>query len=156
MPSKYSQAQQVAAFWSKVKIGEPDECWPWKGRKRKSYGYIRWEGRQTGAHRVALFLSGTYLPEGMNVLHACDNPPCCNPKHLFVGNQKQNVADRVAKMRSAKGEQLCSKLKETDVLDLRADRKAGATYKELASRYGIHWQTAYKIVAGTKWKHLPL
>lgn len=86
-------------FWLKVQMGSPDECWPWRGFcNRGGYGQFGEDGKLTTAHRVAWRLTfgdpGKYF-----VLHTCDNPPCVNPFHLFLGNQKTNMEDMVAKGR---------------------------------------------------------
>jgi hypothetical protein len=96
----YTPAQRVAAFWAKVKVGDPDECWEWQGAKQYSgYGRFQWHNGVDGTHRIAFFLSGELLPEGMQVLHTCDNRSCCNPKHLFAGTAKQNTIDCLSKGR---------------------------------------------------------
>lgn len=86
-------------FWSLVQIGAPDECWPFIGHIDRD-GYGKYHGH--GAHREAFRLANGRTPE-MSVLHSCDNPPCCNPTHLYEGTQQQNIADRVARRRSAAG-----------------------------------------------------
>lgn len=89
-------------FWKKVKKGGPDDCWIWTGCVNGGgYGQISAGGprRMIPAHRVALLLDGTDVPLGKYVLHKCDNPPCVNPRHLFVGTNSDNMKDMVAKGR---------------------------------------------------------
>jgi hypothetical protein len=75
-----------AWFWSRVKIGTRDDCWLWTGTMSTAgYGRLRNNGPRIYAHRVAYMLSIGEIPDGLLVLHACDNPPCCNPDHLNVG-----------------------------------------------------------------------
>jgi hypothetical protein len=159
MPTTYTEAQRIAAFWARVQIAGPDECWLWNGgRSDKGYGQVKWAGRkQEGSHRVAFFLSGGYLPEGLSVCHTCDNPPCCNPTHLFAGTQQINVADCVGKGRNARGEKARhSKLKESEILAMRKAHRKGAKYAELAKQYGVSRATARQAIIGGTWKHLPL
>lgn len=89
-------------FWSKVAIGSPGECWEWKAARLKSggYGAFMIDGVTHRANRVAWELSnGQRLPTGMFACHRCDNPPCCNPLHLFAGTPKDNTDDKDRKQR---------------------------------------------------------
>lgn len=97
-------------FWSKVdKSGGPDACWPWMGALHTDdfpYGRFRAntsndsDGRTVYAHRFAVEMTRGAIPEGMFACHHCDNPPCCNPSHLFIGTPDDNVQDMVRKGRS--------------------------------------------------------
>lgn len=98
-------------FWSKVDCsGGVDACWPWMAFCNpvpgQNYGLTRVPGRRTrGAHRVAYALAHAEgIPVGLYVCHHCDNPPCCNPRHLFVGTHQDNVDDKVSKGRQSRGE----------------------------------------------------
>lgn len=87
-------------LWEKIdKSDGPDACWPWtggtSGRRKCKYGSI--DGKH--AHRVVWELINGPIPDELGCLHTCDNPLCCNPKHLFLGTQADNVADMVAKGR---------------------------------------------------------
>lgn len=101
--------KRVEAFWSYVAISGSDECWLWKGAHRDS-GYGQFALFDHGnvpasAHRIAYGLANTGIPKGMHVLHRCDNPPCCNPAHLFAGTQKDNMADKKQKGRDPRTQQ---------------------------------------------------
>jgi hypothetical protein len=84
-------------FWAKVRIGGPDECWPWMGATDKKGGYGIMSSHHgkppLKAHRVSFEISNGGIPDGCKVLHGCDNPPCVNPRHLEAGSQKKNVKD---------------------------------------------------------------
>jgi hypothetical protein len=89
-------------FWSKVKRGAPNECWPWQeGRNEQGYGRFKIGRLNHGAHRVAYLLTTGADPGKEDVLHSCDNPPCCNPAHLSLGDDKRNAAERDARGRAA-------------------------------------------------------
>ena len=78
------------------------DCWVFTGQPNEDgYGHVRHDGRMVGAHRVAWEkATGTWPPSDMDVCHTCDNPPCCNPAHLFLGSHADNNADRHAKGRT--------------------------------------------------------
>lgn len=89
-------------FWSKVAVGGPHDCWPARGGSVGHQGHrlIRVNGRALGAHVIAWCLAHQRMeqPTGW-VLHRCDNPPCCNPAHLYEGDVRDNVRDMVARGR---------------------------------------------------------
>ena len=86
-------------FWSKVKK-QPNGCWEWQAAKtRLGYGRFAPEGTTVKAHRVSFELCKGPIPDGMHVMHSCDNPPCVNPEHLSLGSNQDNVNDREAKGR---------------------------------------------------------
>jgi hypothetical protein len=89
-----------ALFWDKVDKSDPAGCWPWKGaRHAQGYGAFRVGSKYHRSSRLAYELVKGHIQSGLDVLHKCDNPPCCNPDHLFLGTDKDNAADRRRKGR---------------------------------------------------------
>lgn len=87
-------------FWQSA-IRDERGCWVWqRSTNRGGYGNVYFDGRSDGSHRVAWRLTHGRIPTGMYVLHHCDNPPCVNPEHLFVGTQKDNIRDAHRKGRT--------------------------------------------------------
>jgi hypothetical protein len=88
-------------FWPKVNKGAEAECWEWRGALNGGYGWVHTPIGPRTAQRVAAYLSGLLdnLTNSLHVLHRCDNPKCCNPSHLFLGTNQDNIDDKVAKGR---------------------------------------------------------
>jgi hypothetical protein len=94
-------------FWVKVVANAPDVCWPWTGAlTHNGYGKFsigpRGAQRVVRSHRLVWEMVYGNVPNGMQVLHRCDNRRCCNPEHLFLGTNLDNVADKLAKNRQAR------------------------------------------------------
>lgn len=100
-PSSFSD-KALARFWSRVdRSGGPSACWPFHGAPNSSgYRALSMDGRTLGAHVVAYVIAKGALAPGREVCHTCDNPPCCNPAHLFSGTRFTNMADCAAKRRN--------------------------------------------------------
>lgn len=90
-----------ARFWERVDKRGPDECWPYLGSitSKHGYGCSAFHGRVLGAHRVAWMLTKGAIPDGLAVLHKCDNRICCNTAHHFLGTWKDNSDDKIKKGR---------------------------------------------------------
>lgn len=156
-------------FWSKVdKSGGPDACWPWTAYRLKGYGQVWAGGKMVLAHRLAYELVNGPIPDNLCALHRCDNPPCCNPAHIFLGTQADNMADKTAKGRQSRGEQHYSrtkpermvrgerngraKLNEAQVQEIRAAYAAGGvTLHELAARFVVGQATVWRVVRRKTW-----
>ena len=139
----------AARFWPKVDKRGPDECWPWRASlKSNGRGQIGINQKPVGAHRVAWELTFGPIPEGMDIMHSCDNPPCCNPAHLSPGTHQENMADMAKKNRGT------SKLNDDDVLLI---RRAGSLKAAVALMGGKACQsTIHYALSGHTWKHLPM
>jgi len=87
-----------ADFWSNV--DKTDGCWLWTGLTMGAgYGEMGWQGRTQVAHRISWQIHNGEILSGLNVCHHCDTPACVRPDHLFLGTQRDNVRDAVAKGR---------------------------------------------------------
>ena len=150
-------------FWGYVDVRGLGECWEWVGGRVRGYGLFNvGRGSSIRASRLAYLLANGIEPKsfGLCVLHRCDNPPCCNPAHLFAGTHKDNMADKMAKGRGnqAKGQDNGkARLTDADVADVRIGFFIkGQSLGDLAERYGIKIQHIRQIVSGRRWSHLPL
>lgn len=94
-----------ARFWARVDVRGAEQCWPWTGRTRNGYGAFDIGEETVIASRVAVELTRGPIPAGLLVCHRCDNPPCCNPDHLFVGSYSDNMADAIKKGRMGNASQ---------------------------------------------------
>jgi HNH endonuclease len=147
-------------FWAKVDKRGPDDCWEWTGAKSGvGYGSVRWRGRRENAHRVAYQLVVGQIPEGMHGLHHCDNPPCVNPAHIYVGNQSDNAQDRSKRKRNGShmgaGELNGSaKFTRSQVEDMRNRAVTGprGTKAALVREYGVSRTQLGRILSGTCWR----
>lgn len=101
-PTKFLRKAQgvnnADKFWSRVDIRTDDECWEWQKSKTQGYGDVWIDGKIWKAHRYAWFLTHQRHTSLM-ILHSCDNPPCCNPKHLREGTNQDNMDDLVMRGR---------------------------------------------------------
>ena len=145
-------------FWARVEEQGDRGCRVWTGGRNNGYGHLRFQGKVRYAHRVAWLLTHGDLPTHLDVLHECDNPPCVNPAHLFLGTHADNMADKAAKGRvprlrgSLNGH---SRVTEAQVVEMRRLYAAGlANQPELAARYGMHQSNVSLIVLGKHWRHV--
>jgi hypothetical protein len=156
MPQRPTDA---AYFWGKVKKIE-GACWEWQGwRDKDGYGRISVKDRPMRTHRFAYELSKGPIPEGMCVCHSCDNPPCCNPNHFWLGTSPQNTEDSKNKGRkkllAVRGEDHhFAFLSNDDVLKLRLLRSRGWRVTDLAEIFCMSKQMVSDATLGKKWSHL--
>lgn len=154
--------QRIEKFHSLVQRGPVDSCWPWSGGKTyNGYGRLNAFNTSVRAHRVAYFLEYGVDPKEYAVCHTCDNPPCCNPKHLFLGTIADNVGDMIRKGRKAKTYKGAkgtanakAKLADEQVKVIRDRYASGAKQVHLAAEYGVTQGLIGMIVRKEIWTHL--
>lgn len=148
----------------------PDECWPWtKGTTHNGYGRFKCDGKTHRATRWGYFTLIGPIPVGFQVLHRCDNPPCCNPKHWFIGTHADNMIDKKQKdrCRTPTGDKHGSrtkpesvrrgerhyrvKLSDVDIDKMRRLWNDGKVLqRELAERFGVRQSYVSRIVNGAR------
>ena len=163
-------------FWDYVDkmpgYGPSGDCWIWKGMiqlgKRGGYGHLVVNGKIKKSHRISWELQHGRIPDGLQVLHRCDIRACVNPNHLFLGTNKDNVDDKIAKGRHLRGEeasrysnpkrgeeQANAKFSDEKVLEMRKLYQSGLSIKEIATMIGERQNVVNMIVHGRRWAHLP-
>ena len=141
------------------KIDRSSSCHIWKaGKDKDGYGSVSIRGKNLGSHRVSFLIHHGEIPDGMQVLHRCDNPSCVNPGHLFLGTAKDNMVDREEKKRGGQlsgSRQGLSKLTEEDVREIRARYSFGKIgYIKLGKEFGVSHSNIVSIVNRETWKHV--
>ena len=145
----------LTRFWAKV--NKTDDCWVWTARRNsKGYGAFRFNRTIWIAHRFSWAIHNGSIPDGLCVLHKCDNPPCVNPSHLRLGSIADNSADMVSRNRSLVGEtNHKAKVTASQVIEIRRLYAAGeATQQKLADMHGVHCSQIGNIVRRVSWKHI--
>jgi hypothetical protein len=148
-------AADIRRFWSKVDTGQDGGCWLWTGAAdSKGYGVftIRDANSTSGwrnvkSNRAAWVAYNTEIPEGLSVLHHCDNPSCVNPAHLFLGTEKDNRQDQIGK-----GRFTLRKFDEQQIQRMHEMRALGMTFKEIGREFGVPKGTIHRITSG---RHYP-
>jgi hypothetical protein len=152
-------------FWPKVRKGAPDECWLWTGAKTggptkwahaNPYGYLGRIRQEPvvpiiRAHVASWTIHNGPVPDGLCVLHRCDNTLCVNPAHLFLGTRADNARDRSAKGRDANRSgkrNPNAKLTPRQVSNIRRRYEDGWTQTRLAAEYGVGQPQISRIVRG--------
>lgn len=146
----------VDRFFKKVK--KSDGCWLWTGNLNEcGYGTIGSgkNGKTILSNRACWLIHKGKIPDGLCVLHKCDNPACVNPDHLWIGTHAENMIDRQNKGRTPKGS-LCGRVKLTEeiVLSIRKDHSLGMTRLAVAKKYNTSRTSAFAIIHRLSWKHI--
>jgi len=146
-------------FWNKVdKITTPNGCWEWQGYiMPDGYGRFNYQMKGKSAHKCSYTFTYGDIPEGLVVMHICDNPRCVRPSHLKLGTYADNSKDMTDKNRQAKGINNGGgvKLTEQQVIEIRnlyATTKI--SYKQLALKYDVTNVSIGNIIKRKKWKHI--
>jgi hypothetical protein len=154
--------KDIKRFWKYVKKGNPDKCWTWQASthgKRNYYGQFSIGYKMFLASRVSYFVEHGTIDDSLEVCHSCDNPPCCNPNHLFQGTCSDNTKDAICKGRHnfqlypelrpygkthhwhlhiRRGEELgCTKYTDQQVTEIRGLRLTGMSFDKIARRTGV-------------------
>jgi HNH endonuclease len=142
-------------FWNKVNKSDEASCWTWKAAKHQisGYGFFRKNHRNLYAHRVSYVLHHGLIPNDLIVCHRCDNPPCINPAHLFLGTYKENADDMCRKGHNPKGiTNGMSKLNGQAALAIRSAYSSGkSSIKALARQCGVTAGCIENVVRGRTW-----
>ena len=147
----------IKRFWSKINVRNKKQCWNWiYCLYPDSYGRFRLNNKLVYSHRLAYLLTFGEIPEGLCVLHKCDNPNCCNSNHLFLGTQSDNINDMTFKRRGR-----CNKLGNNSKLTIEQVNIIRKLYKnkkynqnELANKFNVSASCINHIVNNYNWKKI--
>lgn len=145
-------SEAIWRFLGKAGRGQSgDSCWNWAASlTQDGYGRFSYLGKQSLAHRFSYWLFVGDVPAGIKVCHTCDNPQCCNPGHLFLGTNADNLRDMAQKGRSTHGEKNPNrKLSESQIAAILAD---GRKHRDIADQYGVTRSQISHIKRGVSWK----
>ena len=147
-------AMTVQDFWNFTNRPSQTDCWNWKGSLTR-YGYGRfWVAAHkyhVAAHRIAYQLRYGRIPEGMGVCHHCDNKRCVNPRHLFAGTQRDNLADMNRKCRGINRERKgATELSQSDRVLIRRLARLGVMQRRIGKVFGVTQPTISYIVNSGK------
>ena len=126
-------------FWENVDVRGENDCWEWQAsRTTAGYGVIYWNGENTYTHRLSLEFDNRPVSSRFHACHTCDNPPCVNPKHLFVGSPRGNMLDKVAKGRHTHGENHPhSKLSDLEISEIRRLVSENGIIVDIAKQFNV-------------------
>lgn len=151
----YRGRSAIERFWACVNMTDSKSCWEWKRtRHRDGYGKMKVNYKTCVASRLAWTICHGDIPAGLMVCHHCDNPPCCNPAHLFLGTNKENILDAANKGRLSdqSGEKHSqAKLTESIVKGIRVEYAMGRTQQSLAEQFGVDQAHISNLILGKTW-----
>lgn len=155
----YKNKPMEERFWEKVDRKSDSECWEWTAtRSGRGYGRFYIGKTPMQASRVAYKIANGDFDQSLHVCHKCDNPPCCNPSHLFLGTASENIRDAVAKGRwhDFRGEKnVLHKLTADQALEVRKIHASKSkTIAQIAAMFGLTESGAEKIIYRKRWKHI--
>lgn len=146
-------------FWKHVNIKSDNECWEWKGNiNRSGYGQFTIRHKNYRSHRIAYDLTYDTIPDGKQVLHHCDNRKCCNPNHLFLGTNQDNMMDAKIKGkflgRDGKNNSN-SKFMDFEIMEIRNLYMSGLySYRNLSNIYKTSHSNICNIINKKSWKNI--
>jgi len=154
LATEEEKGKRIRAHFENNVIKGPD-CWDWKF-KQKKFTYPRMQFNKKvpriAIHRYSYELYKGPIPEGMWVLHKCDNPRCSNPEHLFLGSSDDNINDMIGKKRHPHGEKHgCAKLTEEKVKEIKS-QLSSSSLMALAKKYNVAKKTIVNIKHNRTWK----
>ena len=145
--------QDVARFWAKIE--QTASCWLWTSTRnpRNGYGSLSIAGLPQYAHRLSWALAHGSIPRGQWVLHSCDVPHCVNPDHLFLGTQKENMADAARKGRLHVARPRRQTVSDAVIAEIKALRAAGQTVPAIARTFRVSTSFVSLVVRGKRRQH---
>ena len=150
----------AARFWLRVDRSSWDGCWPWAGKSRNRYNYgttpVPGGGNEL-THRLAWMFTNGPIPKRLAVCHTCDNRPCCNPTHFFLGSQADNIRDMVSKGRLSHGARHpLSKLTPRTIGYAAFLTGLGLSLHRVSQLMGVKYGSLWRAVSGHTWNHEPI
>lgn len=153
MPTgRYPRKPLIDRLLERIRISDQG-CWEWQGGLSHGYGRIGHNNKTYSTHRVSYEYYKGKIEGDLFVCHKCDNPLCCNPDHLFLGDYQINSADCVSKNRHSYGEKSPnSKLTAAQVNEIRELVAKGVKQKDIAPKFGISSSNVSKLMTKASWK----
>jgi hypothetical protein len=149
--TKFERYLVYKRFFKYVTVGKPNECWEWKGgTDEDGYGIFNWHEKKIKNAHVAAYELFTGKRHGLCVCHKCDNPPCCNPNHLWLGTRRQNNQDMMDKGRHKRTN---AKLTPDDAKAIRKLYAEGKlTQIDIGKKYKVHNALVSRIISNKAWR----